>query len=93
MNGEKYMHLRMLPPTTTVAKIADANGEVTNHNVTLENVHVLKKGKTSVMIGVKGGYFMAAVTIEKPNAAAGAGGQVGLDALAIGFYWATGADQ
>lgn len=83
--GEKYMHLNMVKQQTYPVKINEAN-----YNVTLDEVHILKKGKTGVIIGVKSGYFFMAKTdndnpAQQPPLAAAS--------LAIGAYWACGPDQ
>lgn len=82
--GEKYMHLNVVKNQTYPVKIAD-----NAYNVTLDEVHILKKGKINMIIGVKGGYFFLAKT-DNDNAAQ----QVPLCAasLAIGIYWAVGPD-
>ncbi len=68
----------------------DADGNEAAHNVTIDEVHVLKKGPNSVFIGVKGGYFFAVKANEtKDNLQTGPNA---LSALAIGFYWAVGPD-
>ncbi len=69
---------------TYPAKIGDST-----YNVTMDEVHLLRKGKVGMVLAVKGGYFFLAKTDNEnpaqslPNCAAG---------LAIGFYWAVGPD-
>ena len=52
INGEKFQWLRVLKGETYVAKIDGAS-----HNVTIDEMHICKKGQVGVCIGVKGGYF------------------------------------
>jgi hypothetical protein len=84
INGEKYMHLRVLPSEVYKAVIGEDS-----FNVTIDEVHVLKKGKTQVFLGSKGGYFF----MVKSEAGGGVGGGAAeLNAMAIGFYYAVGPD-
>ena len=59
LNGEKYMLTQTLKGQKYVAKIANAAGEIENHDVTVDEVHVMKKGSFGCMLGVKGGYYFA----------------------------------
>jgi hypothetical protein len=70
------------------SQIADADGNMASHPVTVDEVHVLKKGQYGVMLGVKGGYFFAARHDTKLNEQQGPAAAA---AMAIGFYWAVGA--
>ncbi len=75
---------QVLKAQTYPVKINDAA-----YNVTIDEVHILKKGKTNAVIGVKGGYFfLAKADNDKAEQ------QVPLVAasLGIGFYWAVGPD-
>ena len=74
---------QVLEGETYTAKIKDADGNETgSFPVTIDQVHVLKKGPTALFIGVKGGYWFAVFADSKiseqtgPNAIA---------AMAIGF--------
>jgi hypothetical protein len=49
INGEKMMHTSSLKGNTYKAKIGDDS-----HNVTIDEIFVLKKGKVGVMLAVKG---------------------------------------
>ena len=49
INGEKLMHTSSLKGNTYKAKIGDDS-----HNVTIDEIFVLKKGKVGVMLAVKG---------------------------------------
>jgi hypothetical protein len=78
------MHLNVLKGQTYPAKIGD-----NSFNVTIDEVHILKKGTIGIMIGVKGGYFFAAKTDNgKPEQS----GPACTASLAVGFYWAVGPD-
>lgn len=100
VNGEKFMHLNQLKEEKYPVKIDPAFGGgdaafddsadgVETHEVTLEQVHILKKGTKGLVIVVKGGYFLAAFCNEEdpkqkaPLCAA---------SLAVGMYWAVGPD-
>lgn len=74
--------------TSSLVQIADAEGNMASHPVTVDEVHVLKKGQYGVMLGVKGGYFFAARHDTKLNEQQGPAAAA---AMAIGFYWAVGA--
>jgi hypothetical protein len=87
LNGDKYMHLNVLKGQTYQAKITDAEGNETLHNVTIDEVHVLKKGSVGIMIGVKGGYFFAA---KNDSGNPQQTGPACAASLAVGFYWAVG---
>lgn len=76
--------LQVLKSQTYPAKIADAS-----YNVTIDEVHVLKKGKIGLMIGVKNGYFFLA---KCNNEDAKQQGPACAASLAVGFYWAVGPD-
>lgn len=84
INGDKFMHIRVLKGETYSPHVGDGP-----QPVTLEDVHVLKKGKIEAAIAVKGGYFFIGKTNpEKPE-------QTGvklIQALAVGMYWAVGPD-
>lgn len=88
INGDKYMHVRVQPKDTYTARIVDAEGNETTYPVTIDEVHVLKKGKIGIMMGVKNGYFFA----TKFDEGEGHTGPKAAEALAIGFYWAVGPD-
>jgi hypothetical protein len=60
-----------------------------SHNVTLEQVYVLKSKEAGLVIGVKGGYYFAARYKSDPRSDPSLA--VAED-LAIGFYWACGPD-
>jgi hypothetical protein len=72
-----------------VAKIKDADGNEAAYPVTIDQIHVLKKGSMGLMIGEKGGYFFACFA---DNADAKQQGPDALAAMAIGFYYCVGPD-
>ena len=90
LNGEKYMHVQTLKGQKYLAKVTDADGNEAAHPVTIDEVHVLKKGPLGVMLGVKGGYFFACRHDSKDPKQQG---PAACDAMAIGFYWAVGPDS
>ena len=102
INGVKYMWVREMKNETYQAKIADAEGGVTSHPVTIDSVHLLQKGTKNVMVGVKGGYVFAALADKSnlaqsaPSVIAALGGCVGWVCLVassvIGrqFSWGSG---
>lgn len=47
------MFVRTLTEQKYLAKIADAEGNEASHPVTIDEVHVLKKGQYGLMLGVK----------------------------------------
>ena len=54
-------------------QIKDAEGNVTNHNVTIDSIHILQKGVITIQVAVKGGYvFAAKATKSKPEQTAAA---------------------
>ncbi len=75
----------MLPSEVYKAAIKDADGNDTHHNVTIDEVHVLKKGKTQIFLGSKGGYFFM---VKSESGGGVGGGAAELNAMAIGFYYA-----
>lgn len=88
--GEKYMHLRVLKGETYTARVKEADGSDGAYPVTIDEVHVLKKGQRGLFIGVKGGYFFALMhdasdQVKQAPAMA-------LNAMAIGFFYAVGGD-
>lgn len=58
--------------------------------MTIDEIHVLKKGSVTVLVGVKGGYFFAvkADSSKDPKQTA----PNATSAMAVGFYWAVGPD-
>ena len=80
---------QVLGSETYIAKIKDADGNETAHNVTIPEVHVMKKGNVQLFMGNKGGYFFIVKSVSKGMGDSGADA---LAAMAIGFYWACGAD-
>jgi hypothetical protein len=77
INGEKMMHTSTLKGNTYKAKIGEDS-----HNVTIDEVYVLKKGKVAMMLGVKGQYFfIGRMDPEKPEQTAARC----CEGLAIGF--------
>lgn len=89
LNNEKFMVLNTLKAPTYVAKIKDADGNETPYNVTIDEVHLMRKGQITVFIGVKGGYFCAVFADAKVPAQTGPAASA---ALAIGFYYLVGPD-
>lgn len=85
LNGEKFMHLKVLTGETYNAKVKDADGTEASYPVTIDQIHVLKKGSTGLMIGEKGGYFFA---VYADNSNAKQQGPDAIAAMAIGFYCA-----
>jgi len=84
IHGDKFMHTSTLKENVYKAKIGDDS-----HNVTIDEVYVLKKGKIAVMMGVKGQYFfIGRMDPNKPEQTAARC----CEGLAIGFYWAIGPD-
>ncbi len=75
---------QVLKAQTYPVKIADGS-----YNVTIDELHVLKKGKTNLIIGVKGGYFFLA---KADNDKAEQQVPMVAASLGIGFYWAVGPD-
>ncbi len=65
IGGEKYMWLRALAQETYIAKVKDADGNETDHKVTIPEVHVMKKGSVQLFCGVKSGYFFLVKTQSK----------------------------
>ena len=61
-----------------------------SYPVTIDEVHVLKKGKVQVFIGVKGGYFF--MVKSEPTGGGPGSGAAELASMAIGFYYAVGPD-
>lgn len=90
INGEKYMYVRPFPKEKLPAKIVDASGVENTYNVTLENVHLLRKGNINALIVAKGGYFFLVKGNDKEDPKQTVPAM--LSALAIGFYWAVGPD-
>ena len=89
LNGVKYMQAQVLKNQTYQAKIVDESGNEAKYPVTIEEVHVMKKGKDGIMLGVKGGYFFIA---KHDSSDPKQTGPAAAEALAIGFYWAVGPD-
>lgn len=79
----------MLPKEVYLAKIKDADGNESTYPVTIDEVHVMKKGKTQVFMGSKGGYFFM---VKSESGGGVGGGGPELAAMAIGFYYAVGPD-
>ena len=77
----------MLEGETYSAKIKDAEGNETgSFPVTIDQVHVLKKGPMGLFIGVKGGYWFAVFADSaKPEQT----GPNAIAAMAIGFCAST----
>ncbi len=89
LNGEKFMVLRPLDKATYQAKVTNYEGEEESHPVTLDAVHMLKKGTIGCIIVEKGGYiFLAFCDNSKPEQQPPAAAS----ALAIGIYWSVGPD-
>ena len=80
----------MLTGETYLAKVKETDGSENSYPVTIDEIHVCKKGTTGLMIGVRGGYFFA---VFADNSNAKQQGPAALAAMAVGFYWATGADS
>ena len=75
---------------TFQAKIVDAEGNEELHPVKIPEVHILKKGKIQLFVGSKGGYFFL---VKAEAVGMGDTGSGALAAMAIGFYYACGADS
>ena len=88
--GDKMMIVQTQKAQTYVAKIKDAEDNETSYNVTIDDIHVAKKGSVTVLIGVKGGYFFAVKADSSKDPKQTAPNALG--AMAIGFYWAVGPD-
>lgn len=85
INGVKYTILRTMDSQTFAAKLEDGS----SHNVTLEKVFIGKSKDSGLVVGVRGGYYFAAKYKSDPRADPS---MAIAERLAIGFYWATGAD-
>ena len=84
------MHLRILKGETYTARVKDAEGVEGAYPVTIDEVHVLKKGPLGLFVGVKGGYWIV-ITHNSADQLKQAPAMA-LAAMAIGFYWAVGGD-
>ena len=82
--------LQVIENETYQAKITDADGNEALYPVKIPEVHVLKKGKIQIFMGSKGGYFFM---VKAESQGMGDTGAASLAAMAIGFYYACGADE
>lgn len=85
INGVKYTILRSMDAQTFTAKLDDGSAP----SVTLEKVFIGKSKDSGLVVGVRGGYYFAAKYKSDPRADPS---MAIAERLAIGFYWATGAD-
>ena len=82
--------MQVLTNETYNAKVKEADGSDNAYPVTIDQIHVLKKGSTALMIGEKGGYFMA---VYSDSSNAKQQGPDAIAAMAIGFYYCVGPDS
>ncbi len=82
--------MQVIENETYQAKITDADGNEALYPVKIPEVHVLKKGKIQIFMGSKGGYFFM---VKAESQGMGDTGAASLAAMAIGFYYACGADE
>ena len=86
INGDaKFVEMRDITQATPYK--VDIDG--TEHHVSIEKVTILKGKNNSLVLGVKGGYYLAA--IYKADARSDTSPAIA-QALAISFYWAVGPD-